>query len=61
VKVKSVVALGALQQATRLFPAETFLAAIEQALREKGPLLSLNRDAFARGVEAAGAAAGATT
>jgi 2-oxoisovalerate ferredoxin oxidoreductase beta subunit len=53
VKVKNVVALGALQEATQLFPAETFLAAIGQALREKGALLSLNQDAFARGVEAA--------
>jgi 2-oxoisovalerate ferredoxin oxidoreductase beta subunit len=56
-KAKNVVALGALQEATQLFPAETFLAAIGQALREKGALLPLNQDAFARGVEAARAAA----
>ena len=30
--VKNVVALGALQAATRLFPDETFFAAIRQAL-----------------------------
>jgi 2-oxoisovalerate ferredoxin oxidoreductase beta subunit len=60
-KAKNVVALGALQEVTRLFPAETFLAAIAQALREKGTLLSINQDAFARGVDAARTTAGTPT
>ena len=52
--VKNVVALGALQGATRLFPEETFLTAIRQALRDKRALLSLNELAFRRGVGAGG-------
>jgi 2-oxoisovalerate ferredoxin oxidoreductase beta subunit len=51
-KVKNVVALGALQAATHLFPEETFRAAIRQALRDKPGLVDLNERAFARGVEA---------
>jgi 2-oxoisovalerate ferredoxin oxidoreductase beta subunit len=47
--VKNIVALGALQEATRLFPAETLLAAIRQALREKPALIAVNEQAFARG------------
>jgi 2-oxoisovalerate ferredoxin oxidoreductase beta subunit len=53
VVVKNVVALGALQAATALLPEQTFLTAIGQALREKPALLELNRNAFARGSEAA--------
>jgi Pyruvate/2-oxoacid:ferredoxin oxidoreductase gamma subunit len=47
--VKNVVALGALQAATRLFPEETFLTSIRHALRDKSSLLALNEEAFARG------------
>jgi Pyruvate/2-oxoacid:ferredoxin oxidoreductase gamma subunit len=47
--VKNVVALGALQEATQIFPEETFLTAIRQALREKAALIPLNESAFARG------------
>lgn len=59
VVVKNVVALGALQQASGLFPAETFLTAIRQALGAKQALVDLNVLAFARGAQAAGAAGGA--
>ena len=51
--VKNVVALGALQEATGLFPKETFLTVIRQALREKSALIPLNETAFERGAEAA--------
>jgi 2-oxoisovalerate ferredoxin oxidoreductase beta subunit len=51
--VKNVVALGALQAVTNLFPAETFLTAIRQALKEKAKLIPLNEEAFARGQKAA--------
>lgn len=47
--VKNVVALGALQAATKLFPAETFLTALHQALKEKAKVIPLNEEAFARG------------
>ena len=47
--VKNIVALGALQEATRLFPADTFLAAIRQALADKCALIPLNEEALARG------------
>jgi 2-oxoisovalerate ferredoxin oxidoreductase beta subunit len=56
--IKNVVALGALHAATRLFPDETYLTAIRQALgAEKRALLPLNESAFAAGV-VVGAAAG---
>jgi Pyruvate/2-oxoacid:ferredoxin oxidoreductase gamma subunit len=51
--VKNIVALGALQEATRLFPRDTFLTAVRQALAEKCALIPLNEEAFARGVAAA--------
>jgi 2-oxoisovalerate ferredoxin oxidoreductase beta subunit len=51
--VKNIVALGALQESTRLFPKETFLTAIRQALADKSALIPLNEEAFARGVEKA--------
>jgi Pyruvate/2-oxoacid:ferredoxin oxidoreductase gamma subunit len=51
--VKNIVALGALQEATRLFPADTFLAAVRQALSDKCALIPLNEEAFARGQSAA--------
>jgi Pyruvate/2-oxoacid:ferredoxin oxidoreductase gamma subunit len=50
VQVKNVVALGALQGATKLFPEATFLAAIRAALGGKRALVDLNEQAFARGV-----------
>jgi 2-oxoisovalerate ferredoxin oxidoreductase beta subunit len=52
--VKNIVALGALQAATGIFPEETFLTAIRQALKEKAKLIPLNEQAFARGVQAVG-------
>jgi 2-oxoisovalerate ferredoxin oxidoreductase beta subunit len=51
--VKNIVALGALQAATGLFPKETFLAAIRQALHEKAKLIPLNEQAFEAGWQAA--------
>ncbi len=47
--VKNVVALGALQAATSLFPEETVLTAIRQALKSKCAMIPLNEEAFARG------------
>jgi 2-oxoisovalerate ferredoxin oxidoreductase beta subunit len=44
--VKNIVALGAVQEATQLFPKETFLAAIRQALSHKCALIPLNEQAF---------------
>ena len=49
VLVKNIVALGALQRATHLFPADTFLAAIRQALKGKAAMIALNEDAFEQG------------
>lgn len=50
--VKNIVALGALQAATGLFPQETFLAAVRQALKDKPALIPLNEQAFAAGITA---------
>ncbi len=50
--VKNLVALGALQGATDLFPEETFLYAIQQALKDKCAMIPLNEEAFRRGREA---------
>ena len=47
--VKNVVALGALQGVTQLFPRETFLAAIRAAVGNKADLAPVNEQAFARG------------
>ncbi len=44
--VKNIVALGAVQEATQLFPKETFLTAIRQALSHKCALIPLNEQAF---------------
>ncbi len=52
--VKNIVALGALQAATGLFPEETFLHAVRQALRDKCALIPLNEEAFAWGVKSFG-------
>jgi 2-oxoisovalerate ferredoxin oxidoreductase beta subunit len=51
--VKNIVALGAMQEATRLFPRDTFLTAVRQALSEKCALIPLNEEAFAQGVRKA--------
>lgn len=48
--VKNVVALGALQAATGLFPPETFLATLKTVLKDKPALLPLNEAAFAAGM-----------
>ena len=50
--VKNVVALGALQAATEIYPADTFLTAIRQALKEKCAMIPLNEEAFSRGRQA---------
>jgi 2-oxoisovalerate ferredoxin oxidoreductase beta subunit len=50
--VKNIVALGALQAATGLFPREAFVTAIRQALKSKCALVPLNEEAFARGAAA---------
>jgi 2-oxoisovalerate ferredoxin oxidoreductase beta subunit len=47
-----VVALGALQAATGIFPEETLLTAIRQALKSKCAMIPLNEDAFRRGRQA---------
>ncbi|MCO5328676.1 MAG: 2-oxoacid:acceptor oxidoreductase family protein [Ilumatobacteraceae bacterium] len=57
VQVKNVVALGALQGATGLFPKETFLTVIRSALVGKRAVLELNEQAFARGAGLASAVA----
>jgi 2-oxoglutarate ferredoxin oxidoreductase subunit gamma len=61
VRVKNIVALGALARATGLFPAETYLTVIRQALRDKPKLAPLNEQAFAHGQDAARAAEPADT
>jgi 2-oxoisovalerate ferredoxin oxidoreductase beta subunit len=52
--VKNVVALGALQAATQLFPRESFLLTLQKALKDKCALLELNEEAFDRGAAAFG-------
>jgi 2-oxoisovalerate ferredoxin oxidoreductase beta subunit len=54
---KNVVALGALQAVTDMFPAESFLAAMRDVLRHHGEGESLNASAFAAGSEQAALAA----
>lgn len=53
--IKNVVALGALQAATGLFPEATFLAALREALAKKSDLIPLNEEAFRHGVSAVSA------
>jgi 2-oxoisovalerate ferredoxin oxidoreductase beta subunit len=57
--VKNIVALGALQAATQIFPAATFLTAVRKALKDKPKLIPLNEQAFAAGMAAAKEALGA--
>ena len=52
--VKNIVALGALQGATKVFPEETFLTAIRAALKDKCALIPLNEEAFKLGAKLAG-------
>ena len=47
--VKNIVALGAIQAVTQIFPGETFLATIRTVLKDKPALLPLNEAAFAAG------------
>ena len=54
--VKNIAALGALQAATGLFPADTFLTAIRQALSRKGAAIAINEAAFAKGAASIAAA-----
>jgi 2-oxoisovalerate ferredoxin oxidoreductase beta subunit len=51
--VKNVVALGAMQAATDLFPPETFLATLRRVLKSDCTMTALNEAAFERGREAA--------
>ena len=57
--VKNIVALGALQAATQIFPEGTFLAAIRMALKDKPQLIPVNEKAFAAGIAAASEVLGA--
>jgi 2-oxoisovalerate ferredoxin oxidoreductase beta subunit len=50
--VKNIVALGALQAATHLFPKATLLNAVRQMLKDKAALIPLNEQAFAAGIRA---------
>ena len=50
--VKNIVALGALQEATQIFPRDTFVTAIRQALKAKCALIPLNEEALTRGAAA---------
>ncbi len=50
--IKNVVALGALQAVTELFPEETFLEAIRQALAAKCAMIPMNEEAFRWGRKA---------
>ena len=49
--VKNIVALGALQAATNIFPKDTLLGAIRTALKDKCALIPLNEEAFAWGIK----------
>lgn len=50
--VKNVVALGALHAATGLFPKESFMVGIRQALKDKCAMIPLNEEAFEWGIRA---------
>lgn len=51
--LKNMVALGALQETTRIFPPETFLTALRAALNGRSELIRLDEMAFAEGIELA--------
>ena len=44
--------LGAFQAATQLFPPESFLLTLQNALQDKCTLLALNEEAFGWGAKA---------
>ena len=50
-KIKNTVALGALQAATQLFPRQTFVTAIREAMRNRPELSEVNERAFAAGAD----------
>jgi len=50
--VKNIVALGALQAATQVFPEDTFLTAVRSALKHKCAMIPMNEAAFAEGIKA---------
>jgi len=50
--VKNVVALGALQEATKLLDEESFLTALRSSLKDKCAMIPVNEEAFRRGVAA---------
>jgi 2-oxoisovalerate ferredoxin oxidoreductase beta subunit len=58
VVVKNIVALGALQGVTQIFPSETFLAAIRASLSGHRAMLALDVKAFERGAQLAVEVAG---
>ncbi len=50
--VRNVAALGAMQEATRLLPAESFLTAIRLSLQENCAMIAVNEEAFRLGAKA---------
>ena len=50
--VKNVVALGALQEATKLLAEESFLTALRLSLKDKCAMIPVNEEAFRWGVKA---------
>jgi Pyruvate/2-oxoacid:ferredoxin oxidoreductase gamma subunit len=50
--IKNVVALGALQEATKVLKEESFLEAVRQSLKNKCALIPMNEEAFNWGVKA---------
>lgn len=50
--IKNIVALGALQAVTNIFPEETFLAAVRQELAQKCAMIPMNEEAFQWGQKA---------
>ena len=52
VRVKNVVALGALQAATQLFPTDSFLDALRRSMRDDCAMAALNEEAFTQGARA---------
>jgi len=55
--IKNVVALGALEAATGILPAESIVHTMKEALAKRAELVPLNEEAFRRGQEAAATAA----
>jgi 2-oxoisovalerate ferredoxin oxidoreductase beta subunit len=51
--VKNVVALGAMQHATKIMPEDSFLTAIRLALKDNCAMIDVNEEAFRWGVKAA--------